>query len=208
LFNETDIVLNPTNGKKASQIFWDAKPTHLKMCNGLVEMVNSVSTDTILIGIAAVWSLLLPFYPDTLFVLLDGVVGVFLLLFVALMALPYGAVPGILVFVAVALTFVERNRRKINKKIIDVPSVTYQQQLAPSPPMSEEEVHPAYDSPQEEEVPFYPEENASDSFEPVGSSINDKQVIRTLTPDNDATERLYVQQNLGDTELKEIPRVF
>lgn len=171
-------------------------------------MVNSVSTDTILIGIAVAWSLFLPFYPDALFDLLDGIVGVFLLLFVALLALPYGAVPGILVFVAVALTFVERNRRKINKKIIEVPSVTYKQQMAPSPPMSDEEVHPAYEYPQEEEVPFYPEENASDSFEPVGSSINDKQVIRTLTPDNDQTERLYVQQDLGSTELKEIPRVF
>ncbi len=174
----------------------------------LLEMVKGVSTDTILIGIAIVWSLFLPFYPDTLFVLLDGVVGVFLLLLVALLALPFGTVPGVLVFVAVALTFVERNRRKINKKIIAVPTVDYKQQLAPSPPMSDEEVHPAYEYPQEEEVPFYPEENASDSFEPVGSSIDDKQVIRTVTPDNDKTEQLYVREHLGDTELKEIPRVF
>lgn len=174
----------------------------------LLEMVKDVSTDTLLIGIAVVWSLMLPFYPDTLFVLLDGIVGVFLLLFVALMALPYGTVPGILVFVAVALTFVERNRRKINTKIFATPTVDYKQQLAPSPPMSDEEIHPAYEYPQEEEVPFYPEENASDSFERVGTSIDEKQVIRTVTPDNDKTEQLYVRENLGDTELKEIPRVF
>ncbi len=159
-------------------------------------------------GIAIGWSLLLPFYPDTLFVLLDGIVGVFLLLFVVLLALPFGTVPGVLVFVAVALTFVERNRRKINTKIVDVPTVNYKQQLAPSPPMSPEEIHPSYEYPQEEEVPFYPEENASDSFQPVGSSIDDKQPIQTLTPYNDRTERLYISQNLGDTELKEIPRVF
>ena len=171
-------------------------------------MVKSLSTDTIVIGTAIAWSVFLPFYPDTLFDLLDGIVGVFLLLFVALLALPCGVVPGVLTFVAVALTFVERNRRKINKKIIDIPQATYQQQMAPSPPMSDEEVHPAYEYPQEEEVPFYPEENATDNFEPVGTSIDEKQPIRTLTPDNDQTERLYVQQNLGDTELKEIPRVF
>lgn len=171
-------------------------------------MTKGLSTDTILIGIAIAWSLFLPFYPDTLFVLLDGIVGVFLLLFVVLLALPCGTVPGVLVLVAVALTFVERNRRKINKKIIEVPAVTYQQQMAPSPPMSDEEIHPAYEYPQEEEVPFYPEENASDSFEPVGTSINDKQVIPTLTPNNDRTERLYVDQHLGDTELREVPRVF
>lgn len=171
-------------------------------------MMKGLSTDTVLIGIAVLWSLCLPFYPDTLFVLLDGIVGVFLLLLVVLLALPCGAVPGVVVLVAVALTFVERNRRKVNTKLVDVPSVTYQQQLAPSPPMSEEEVHPAYEYPQEEEVPFYPEENASDSFQPVGSSLVEKQPIRTLTPYNDKTERLYVDQHLGDTELREIPRVF
>jgi hypothetical protein len=173
-----------------------------------LEMAKALSTDTVLIGLAVVWSLFLPFYPDTLFVLLDGIIGVFLLLFIALLALPYGTLPGILVLVAVALTFVERNRRKIQRKIINVPTVTYQQQMAPSPPMSSEEIHPSYDSPEQEEIPFYPEENASDNFEAVGSSINEKQPIRTLTPDNDATERLYVNQQLGDTELKEIPRVF
>jgi hypothetical protein len=172
-------------------------------------MVKGLSTDTVLMGIAVAWSLFLPFYPDTLFVLLDGMVGVFLLLLAVLLALPCGAVTGVVVLVAVALTFVERNRRKIQRKIIDVPAVTYQQQLAPSPPMSDEEIHPSYDSPPEEEVPFYPEESAgSDSFEPIGSSIDDKQPIKTLTPDNDRTERLYVSQGLGDTELKEIPRVF
>lgn len=178
------------------------------MCNDLVEMVKGFSTDTILIAIAAIWSLFLPFYPDALFVLLDGIIGIFVLLFLALLALPCGAVPGVIVFVAVALTFVERNRRKINKKIIEVPTVSYQQQMAPSPPMSDEEIHPDYDYPQQEEVPFYPEQNASDNFERVGTSIDEKQPIRTLTPDNDRTERLYIQQNLGDTELKEIPRVF
>ena len=178
------------------------------MFNALIEMIKGVSTDTILIGIAAVWSLFLPFYPDTLFVLLDGVVGVFVLLFVALLALPLGTVPGVLVLVAVALTFVERNRRKINKKIIEVPAATYQQQMAPAPPMSDEEIHPAYEYPQEEEVPFYPDQDASDNFQPIGSSIDEKHVIPTLTPNNDRTERLYINQHLGDTELREVPRVF
>ena len=63
-------------------------------------MTKGLSTDTILIGIAIAWSLFLPFYPDTLFELLDGIVGVFLLLFVALLALPCGPVPGVIVLVA------------------------------------------------------------------------------------------------------------
>jgi hypothetical protein len=171
-------------------------------------MAKAFSTDTVLIGIAVLWSLFLPLYPDTLFALLDGIIGVFLLLLIALLALPYGTIPGILVLVAVALTFVERNRRKIQRKIIDVSAVTYQEQMAPSPPMSMEEVHPAYETPEQDEIPFYPEENANDSFEPVPGSMEEKQPIKTLTPNNDQTERLYVSQHLGDTELKEIPRVF
>lgn len=171
-------------------------------------MAKAFSTDRILIGIAVVWSLLLPFFSDSLFQLVDGVIGVFLLLLLVLLAVPYGVVPGVLILVAVALTFAERNRRKISKKIIEKTTVTYEQQLAPSPPMSPDEVHPAYEYPQEDETPYYPETDASDSFEPVGASINEKEPIQTLTPYNDKTEQLYVQQHLGDTELKEIPRVF
>ena len=106
-------------------------------------MAKTLPTDTIVIGIAVVWALLLPYFPDTLFTLLDSLVGVFFLLIVVLFALPQGAVPGILVVVAVALTFVERNRRKIQQKIIEAPMLT--QQLAPAPPMSQYEVHPAFE---------------------------------------------------------------
>ena len=166
----------------------------------------SMSTDTIIIAIAIAWSIFLPSYPDTLFVLLDGVVGVFLMLFIVLLALPYGTVPGVLILVAVALTFVERNRRKISTKLM-VPEITYQQQMAASPPMSAEEIHPSYEYPQEEEVPFYPEEDASDSYQSV-NSYDQKQPIKTLSPYNDETEQLYVKQHLGDTELREVPRVF
>jgi len=190
-------------------LFLQRRKREVKFYSSQVEMAKdlNLSTDTILIAMAALWSLLLPFYPDTLFTMLDGIVGVFIMLSIVLLSLPYGTIPGVLVLVAVALTFVERNRRKISSKLM-VPEVTYEQQMAPSPPMSPDEVHPSYESPQEEELSFYPEENASDSFEPVGRSIDEKHPIKTLTPYNDETERLYVDQHLGDTELREVPRVF
>lgn len=174
----------------------------------VVEMAKTFSTDTIIIGIAVLWSLFLPVYPDTLFTLLDGLVGVFFLLLIVVLSLSYGPVAGVLFFIAVALTFVERNRRKIKTKIIDRSGVTLEQQLAPSPPMSPDEVHPPFDHPSEEETPYYPEQDSSDGFEPVGASIDEKQPNATLTPHNDATERLYVDQHLGDTELREVARVF
>ena len=129
------------------------------------------------------------------------------MLFVVLLALPCGPIPGVLTLVAVALTFVERNRRKISKKIVNS-DVTYEQQMAPSPPMSPDEVHPPFDVPSHEETPYYTTQDASDGFEGIDSSIDEKQVIPTLSPDNDASERLYVDTHLGSTELKEIPRVF
>lgn len=170
-------------------------------------MAKGISTDTIIIGIAILWSIFLPSYPDRLFVLLDGVIGVFLMLFVVLLALPCGPIPGVLVLVAVALTFVERNRRKISKKIINS-DVTYEQQMAPSPPMSPDEIHPPFDTPSHEETPYYNTGDSSDAFEGMETGLDDKHVIPTLTPDNDASERLYVDTHLGSTELKEIPRVF
>lgn len=35
-------------------------------------MAKTLPTDTIVIGIAVVWALLLPYFPDTLFMLLDS----------------------------------------------------------------------------------------------------------------------------------------
>jgi hypothetical protein len=74
--------------------------------------------------------------------------------------------------------------------------------------MSPDEIHPPFEQAPEEDTQFYPEENSSDDFEPVGASIDEKYPNATVTPHNDSTERLYVDQHLGDTELKEIPRVF
>jgi len=66
----------------------------------------NTTPDMIVSGVAIAWSVALPFLPDTFFPLIDNVVGVIVLLLAVLMALPYGAVPGVLTLVAVALTFV------------------------------------------------------------------------------------------------------
>lgn len=160
--------------------------------------------DMIVSGFAILWSICLPFFPDSLFVLLDSVVGVFVLLLAVLMALPYGAVAGVLTIIAVALTFVERNRRKVASKLLNDGRPTLQQQLAPSPPMSEAEVHPQYESSVEDETKFFPEENQTDSFEPVASSINEKSAIPTIGTNTgtDSATRFFVSQHLAKTELE------
>ena len=168
-------------------------------------MAQRISTDTLIIGIAAAWSLALPYFPDALFHLLDSLIGAFLLLLVVVLLLPQGVVPGVIVVAAVALTFVERNRRKIGGKLQDLSYPTLQQQLAPSPPMSDQEVHPAYEVPptgSEEDTSFFPEGDASDRFEAVAPSMDEKQAIPTISSNTDTAERFYIRNAFAKTDLE------
>jgi hypothetical protein len=160
--------------------------------------------DTIISGIAVAWAISLPFVPDTLFPLLDNPIGVILVLLAVLLALPYGTVPGVLMILAVALTFVERNRRKISTKLLKEDVVTLEKQLAPSPPMSEAEVHPEFESSPHEEEQFYPEQDQTDTFEPVAASINEKSAIPTISTNtgSDSATKFFVSQHLAKTELE------
>ena len=137
--------------------------------------------DQVIIGVALLWSLSLPYFPDAGIQLLDTLLGAFLLLLVAVSSLSHGPVPGVLTLCAVALTFVERNRRKIKTHMLDSePSL--EKQLESAPPMRDDEIHPQFDMPTNEDIPFVPKENATDEFEDIGyNSIDEKQVIPTVS---------------------------
>jgi hypothetical protein len=160
------------------------------------------TTPDILITIAVVWSLSLPFLPDSVFQLADTILGVFALLLTALLSLNYGPVVGILALIAVALTFVERNRRKISSKIL-VHEPTLERQLAPAEPMSPAEVHPNYEISHEDETFFFPEQDSSDSFKPVGNSIDEKAVSPTIGSNegSDSAQKFFIDQHLAKTTL-------
>jgi len=159
--------------------------------------------DMIVSGLAIGWSISLPFLPDVFFSLIDNVVGVLLLLILALVILPYGPVPGVLTLVAVALTFVERNRRKVATKLLEDGKPTLQKQLESAPPMSDMEVHPQWETSNEDETNFYPNEDQTDRFEPVASSINEKMVIPTIGTNTgtDSATKFFVNQHLAKTDL-------
>jgi hypothetical protein len=159
--------------------------------------------DMIVSGVAIGWSLALPYLPTPFFTLVDSVVGVLVLLLIALVALPYGVVPGVLTFIAVALTFVERNRRKVATKLLTEGKPTLEQQLAPAPPMSEQEVHPQWETSHEDETKFFPEQEQTDSFEPVDASINEKSALPTISTNTgtNAATRFFISQHLAKTEL-------
>ena len=164
--------------------------------------------DMIVSGVAIAWSLGVPYFPDSLFQLLDGVLGIFILLAVALIALPYGPLAGVLTLVAVALTFVERNRRKVETKLMKEETPTLEKQLEPAPPMSNDEVHPEWETSgiEPEKTGFYPEEEEqSNSFEPVDSSINEKSAIPTIGTNTgiDSATKFFINQHLAKTDLLE-----
>jgi hypothetical protein len=164
----------------------------------------NTTPDMIVSGIAIAWSVSLPFLPDTMFTLLDNVIGVLVLLLAVLLSLPYGTVPGVLTLLAVSLTFVERNRRKVATKLLTDGQPSLEKQLAPSPPMSDSEVHPQYENPEVDETNFYPEQDQTDSFEPVASSINEKSAIPTINTNTgtDSATRFFVSQHLAKTDLE------
>jgi hypothetical protein len=120
------------------------------------------------------------------------------------MALPQGVVPGVLTLIAVALTFVERNRRKIATKLLSDGKPTLAKQLEPAPPMSDNEVHPEWETSHEDETKFFPEQEQTDAFEPVASSINEKSAIPTINTNTgtDSATRFFVSQHLAKTDLE------
>ena len=164
----------------------------------------NTTPDMIVSGIAIAWSLSVPFLPDAMFTLLDNVIGVLILLLAVLLSLPYGTLPGVLTLLAVSLTFVERNRRKVATKLLTDGQPSLEKQLAPSPPMSELEVHPQYENPEVDETNFYPDQDQTDSFEPVASSINEKSAIPTINTNTgtDSATRFFVSQHLAKTDLE------
>jgi len=176
----------------------------LNLTNYRMVVTSLTTTGQLIVGTAVLWSLLLPYYPTELLQLLDTFLGAFVLLLSALLVLPYGVIPGVAVLLAVALTFVERNRRKIQTTIVKkTPSLNIlDTQLMPAPPMSPEEVHPDFESPQEEEEVFMPTEDSTDRFTRVDESMDEKPLNATVPSNNNAVARILVNSSLAKTTLE------
>lgn len=177
---------------------------------------KSVSTGMSIIGASILWTIFLPLYPDIVLEMFDNMIGTTLLVLVALTSLAFGSMPGVVTIIAVALTFAERNRRKINKKIIEgVPAyvepmpvritdvfVSEDRRPKPTHELVPNEVHPEFTEPNTEEVYFSPKEDATNDFHPVGTSVDEKNPIPVISSNQDVAERFYLQKNLGATVLQ------
>jgi hypothetical protein len=167
---------------------------------------TALSTESIISIGAVTWAVALPFLPNQVHQLLRHPVAAFVLLAVALVALPYGPIPGVLVLLAVLLTFVERNRITIKNSLLEKAgggeAPTYQEQLQPSLPMDPNEVHPLPTLPSLEEHPFMPNDEMGDNaFEPVAASQDEKNVIQTISSTPDVAGKFFLNQGLASTKL-------
>ncbi len=169
-------------------------------------MSSTASSTESIISIGAVaWAVGLPFFPSQVHQVLRHPIAAFVLLAVALAALPFGPIPGVLVLLAVLLTFVERNRLTIKNSLLEKAAgetVTYQEQLQASLPMDPNEVHPLPTTPALEEHAFMPnDEMGSNDFEPVAASQDEKNVIQTISSTPDVAGKFFLNQGLASTKL-------
>ena len=167
---------------------------------------TALSTESMISIGAVAWSVALPFLPSSILDSLRNPIATFVLLAIVLVALQYGSVTGVLVLAAVLLTFVERNRLHIKNALLNKATgedSSYEKQLAPSPPMSPNEVHPSPVYAETESVDYMPhEETGSNQFEGVGETIDEKNVIQTISSTPEMAAKFFLNQGLGATELR------
>lgn len=166
---------------------------------------TALSTESMISIGAVAWSVALPFFPSPVLEALRHPVAAFVLLAVVLAALPFGPVPGVMVLLAVLLTFVERNRNTIKNSLLAKAAgeePTYQKQLQASLPMDPNEVHPLPTLPATEELAYMPnDEMGSNEFEAVAPSQDEKNVIPTISSNPEQAERHFLNQGLASTKL-------
>lgn len=166
---------------------------------------TALSIESIISIGAVVWVIGLPFLPSQVHEALRHPVAAFVLLALVLAGLRFGPIPGVLVLLAVLLTFVERNRLMIKNSLLEKAAgeePSYEEQLQPSLPMSPHEVHPLPTLPATEEIDYMPnDESGSNEFEPVAESQDEKNVIQTISSTPEVAERHFIQQGFGATKL-------
>lgn len=171
-----------------------------------MKLPTALSTESIISIGAVIWAVSLPFFPTAALEAIRSPIATVVLLGAILAALRCGPIPGVLVLFAVLLTFVERNTLHIKNALLGKAAgeePKYEQQLAPAPPMAPEEVHPPAIFPDTESLDYMPnEESGSNAFEPVGQTIDEKNVIPTISSTPEVAEKYFVDQGLGATDLR------
>jgi hypothetical protein len=149
------------------------------------------------------------FLPTGLLLLLDNFVIRIAIVIALLYLITLGPTAGIFGLMAVAIMYLERNKRKVSVAAKKLDAMDWER---PTHATVEEAAKPQttvpvneFDKPVEEESYYIPSESCdTDNFEPVAPTINEKAVLATVYPltkgapeAGDASDQLYEQLGFG-----------
>jgi hypothetical protein len=130
-----------------------------------------------------------PFLPTGLLLLLDNFVVRIGVVIALLYLITLGPTAGILGLMAIAIMYLERNKRKVvvAAKKLDAMDWNRPKQATVEEASKPQTTVPVneFDKPNEEESDFFPDETCdSGNFEPVAPTINEKAVLASIYPLN------------------------
>ena len=144
-----------------------------------------------------------PFLPNIVYTgFVDTYIGAVILMIAALYSACYGYLATLSGFIGIASLFAEGHARKtklIKREARIEKKGEFVKQLTPAAPVVPGEVHPDIPEPQESEpVTFIPkEDDGSNAFKAVDSTINTKVPLNTTSSAKDA-ENVYTNSNLAE----------
>jgi hypothetical protein len=135
----------------------------------------------------ALVALITPFLPSVILLSFDNMLVRILIVAVLLYLISIGPTVGIIGLVAIALIYLERNRRKVKVAAEKLDAMDYN---LPAQATVQEASEPQktvpvkeFDKPAETEVDFFAHEGCdSGDFEAVAPTINEKEVLYTIYP--------------------------
>ena len=165
--------------------------------------MNKMNIEYGIIVVNLVVFVVAPFLPNIVYSgFVDTYIGAVILMIVALYATSYGYLATLSGFIGIASLFAEGHARKtklVKREGAIEKKGDYVKQLAPAAPVVPGEVHPEISEPQESEpVTFMPkEDDGSNAFKAVDSTINTKVPLSTTSLSKDA-ENVYTNSNLAE----------
>lgn len=162
----------------------------------MVQIEDMNPTDITLIILSIALFLLTPTLPSSLFnSIFVSSLGAAALLLALLISTSYSRVGSVFLLLAVVGIYVEYRRRVLK----DVAEVSYEKQMEPAQPIVPTEIHPPFEAPSEDLVGYKPTGNATDEFEPVGPSINQKGELSTSRLPEQA-EKFLIDSGLAEAQ--------
>lgn len=171
-----------------------------------------ISTEYIIIFVNLFLFVVAPFLPNVVYnSFVETYVGASVLLFIVMYSATYGYLPAVASFTGVASLYAESHARKATKvkTVIKAPSPSpspsslatkVEKPVAPTLVPNEEhpDIHTPEDDTAEKTVSFTgKEDDGYNAFEPVDASINQKDVLPTISLSKDA-EQIYETTHLAE----------